>query len=61
VIQEIHHLEKHDTNSVVAASADIQYVLETSDGWFDRHHVGIGALIRTEGGSLQETYFGNRQ
>lgn len=61
VIQEIHHLEKNDTNSVVAASADIQYVLETSDGWFDRHHVGIGALIRTEGGSLQETYFGNRQ
>ena len=34
VIQEIHHLEKNDTNAVVAASANIQYVLETSDGWF---------------------------
>lgn len=57
VIQEIHHLEKNDTNSVVAAAANIQYVLETSDGWFDRHHVGVGALIRTENGSLPETYF----
>src|ERR1017187_356190 len=28
VIQEIHHLEKQDTNSVVAASQNIQFVLE---------------------------------
>lgn len=61
VIQEIHHLEKNDTNGVVAASANIQFVLETSEGWFQRHHVGIGAVIRTEKGSLQETYFQNRQ
>jgi uncharacterized protein len=57
VIQEIHHLEKNDTNSVVAASANIQYVLETSDGWFQRHHVTVGMAIRTEKGSLRETYF----
>jgi uncharacterized membrane protein (UPF0127 family) len=61
VIQEIHHLEKNDTNGVVAASANIQFVLETSDGWFQRHHIGVGAVIRTEKGSLQETYFPNRQ
>jgi uncharacterized membrane protein (UPF0127 family) len=61
VIQEIHHLEKNDTNSVVAASSNIQYVLETSDGWFGRHNVGVGMVIRTEKGSLQETYFPNRQ
>ncbi|MGA2854358.1 MAG: DUF192 domain-containing protein [Verrucomicrobiota bacterium] len=61
VIQEIHHLEKNDTNGVVAASANIQYVLETSDGWFGRHHIGVGTVIRTEKGLLQETYFGNRQ
>jgi uncharacterized membrane protein (UPF0127 family) len=61
VIQEIHHLEKNDTNSVVAASANIQYVLETSDGWFGRHNVNVGMVIRTEKGSLQETYFPNRQ
>lgn len=57
VIQEIHHLEKNDTNGVVAVSANIQYVLETSDGWFQRHFVSVGMVIRTEKGSLQETYF----
>jgi uncharacterized membrane protein (UPF0127 family) len=61
VIQEIHHLEKNDTNSVVAASSNIQYVLETSDGWFGRHHVNTGMVIRTESGSLQETYFKNQR
>jgi uncharacterized membrane protein (UPF0127 family) len=58
VIQEIHHLEKNDTNGVVAASSNIQYVLETSDGWFQRHHVNVGTVIRTEKGSLLQTYFG---
>ncbi|HEX5400410.1 MAG TPA: DUF192 domain-containing protein, partial [Verrucomicrobiae bacterium] len=59
VIEEIHHLEKNDTNGVVAATANIQYVLETSDGWFKRHNVNIGTEIRTEKGSLQQTYFPN--
>jgi uncharacterized membrane protein (UPF0127 family) len=57
VIQEIHHLEKNDTNSVVAASSNIQYVLETSDGWFGRHNVNVGSVIRTEKGSLAEAFF----
>jgi uncharacterized membrane protein (UPF0127 family) len=57
VIQEIHHLEKNDTNAVLAASDNIQFVLETSDGWFTRHNVGTGAIIRTEKGSLAETFF----
>ena len=56
VIQEIHHLEKNDTNAVLAASDNIQFVLETSDGWFARHNVGTGAVIRTEKGSLAETF-----
>ena len=60
VIQEIHHLEKYDTNSVVAASDNIQYVLEINDGWFQRHNVSTGMLVRTEIGSLQKTFFGNR-
>ena len=57
VIEEIHHLEKNDTNSVVAARDDIQYVLETKDGWFARHNIGTGIVIRTERGSLQEAFF----
>ena len=56
VIQEIHHLERNDTNAVLAASDDIQFVLETSDGWFARHNVSTGAIIRTEKGSLAETF-----
>ena len=59
-IQEIHHLEKNDTNGVVAARDDIQFVLETKDGWFQRHNISTGTVIRTEKGSLAET-FSNRQ
>jgi uncharacterized membrane protein (UPF0127 family) len=57
VIQEIHHLEKNDTNSVEAAAANIRYVLEAKDGWFARHNINPGAVIRTEKGSLTETFF----
>jgi uncharacterized membrane protein (UPF0127 family) len=60
VIAEIHHLEKQDTNAVVAATDNIQYVLEVKDGWFARHNINIGTVIRTEKGSLPETFFQNR-
>jgi len=56
VIQEIHHLEKNDTNPVVAANDNIQYVLEVNDGWFQRHNISTGTVIRTEKGSLAETF-----
>jgi uncharacterized membrane protein (UPF0127 family) len=55
-ILEIHHLEKNDTNSVVAASDNIKYVLETSDGWFARHNVTTGMVVRTERGTLAESF-----
>jgi hypothetical protein len=60
VIQEIHHLEKNDTNSVVAANDNIQYVLEVNDDWFQRHNISTGTVIRTEKGSLAETFFGRQ-
>jgi hypothetical protein len=56
VIEEIHHLEKNDTNAVEAAADNIQYVLEVKDGWFTRHNIGPGTVIRTEKGSLSETF-----
>jgi uncharacterized membrane protein (UPF0127 family) len=59
VIAEIHHLEKNDTNSVVAAADNIQFVLETKDGWFARHNINTGTVIRTDKGSLAETFFRN--
>lgn len=57
VIQEIHNLEPHNTNAVKAASENIQYVLETSQGWFQRHNIGAGTLVRTERGNLRQTFF----
>jgi uncharacterized membrane protein (UPF0127 family) len=57
VIEEIHHLEKNDTNAVVAATDNLQYVLEVKDGWFARHNINTGTVIRTEKGSLSETFF----
>ncbi len=55
VIQEIRHLEKNDAVPVEAASDNIQFVLEVKDGWFTRHNVNTGAVIRTENGSLADT------
>ncbi len=57
VIQEIHHLEHEDTNTVFSATENIGYVLETSEGWFARHRVNTGMVVRTEKGSLAETFF----
>lgn len=55
-IAEIHALKPQDTNAVVAATANIQYVLEANEGWFDRHHIGVGTLVRTQFGSLGQTF-----
>ena len=60
VIEEIHHLEKNDNVPVVAGHDNIVYVLEVNDGWFQRHNITTGMLIRTEVGSLQDTFHGNR-
>jgi uncharacterized membrane protein (UPF0127 family) len=60
VIQEIHNLQPNDTNSVTAATDRIQYVLETPQGWFQRHNINTGAVIRTERGSLNDTFFKQR-
>ncbi len=60
VILEIHQLQPHDTNSVVAATDRVQFVLETPQGWFERHHIGTNTVVRTERGSLQDTFFRKR-
>ena len=57
VILEIHNLEPHNTNAVKAASENVQYVLETSQGWFKRKNITPGTLVRTEKGTLRKTFF----
>ncbi len=56
-ILEIVPLNSFDTNSVVAKTANVQYVLEMNRGWFKRHNITEGVLIRTEKGTLRETFF----
>ncbi len=60
VILEIHDLQPHNTNEVVAATENVQYVLETNQGWFRRHHIGVGTVLRTEHGTLLDTFFRKR-
>ena len=60
-IQEIHHLEQNDTNSVVAARDDIRFVLEMKEGWFGRHNITPGTMMQTEKGSLADTFLRGRQ
>ena len=55
-IQEIHHLEQNDTNSVFSARNDIVFALETKEGWFTRHNIAPGTVITSEKGSLAETF-----
>lgn len=57
IIQEIHDLHPYDTNSVVSQTENIRFVLETPQGWFERHKIASGAAVRTEKGSLMETFF----
>lgn len=59
-ILEIHDLKPRDETSVAAGSDGVQFVLETKQGWFQRNNVGVGALVRTERGSLMDTFFRRR-
>jgi uncharacterized membrane protein (UPF0127 family) len=55
-IREIHRLERQNTRPVGAKATDIQFALETAPGWFERHGIGPGVVVRTERGSLPETF-----
>jgi uncharacterized membrane protein (UPF0127 family) len=60
-ILEIHDLQPLNETPVEASTDKIQYVLETPQGWFKKNNIGVGTLIRTERGSLQETFFRKQQ
>ena len=57
VIEEFAKLDPGDTNGVGSKSWNIQYVLELPQGWPERHNVRTGAVVRTERGSLSQTFF----
>jgi len=55
-ILEIHELHADDTNTVATDSRNILYVLEMNQGWFARHHIEPGTIVRSEAGTLEETF-----
>ncbi len=57
-ILELHDLRPQDTNPIVAGTDRVQFVLEMAQGWFGRHQVNTGALVRTAMGPLRETFLG---
>ncbi len=59
-IFQIIDMKPHDETGIPSQSDSIQFVLEVPQGWFKRHNVGVGSTVRTERGSLQETFFGNK-
>ena len=56
-ILEIRDMKPHDTTGIDSKTNHVQFVLEVNQGWFGRHHVTEGMLVRTERGTLLETFF----
>jgi uncharacterized protein len=56
VVVEIHDLQPFNTNMVESASDNIQFALETRQGWYQRHNIQPGTVVRTERGSLIDTF-----
>ncbi len=55
-LAEIVDLQPGDERGVQSQSENLQFVLEVPQGWFARHNVKTGAVVRTERGSLAETF-----
>jgi len=55
-IAEMIDLQPGDERGVSSQSGNLQFVLEVPQGWFTRHHVRTGMVVRTEHGSLRETF-----
>lgn len=56
-ILQIVDLQPGDEKGVNSWSTNVQFVLEVRQGWFDRHGISPGAIVRTEKGTLLKTFF----
>lgn len=56
-ILELHDMKPRDESSIVSKTGQVQYVLEVNQGWFQRHNVTEGMLVKSDRGTLQETFF----
>jgi len=59
-ISEIVDLVPGDEQGVQSRSDNIQFVLEVRQGWFQRHNLSTGAVVRTERGPLLQTFYPRR-
>jgi uncharacterized protein len=60
VILEIRDMEPNNTNSIVASSDNVMFVLETARDWFQRHGVRTNMVIQTERGPLVQSFYGKQ-
>jgi uncharacterized membrane protein (UPF0127 family) len=56
IIQEIHDLQPLNETSVPSQAANIQFVLEVPQGWFQRHKISPGAVVRSQFGDLKSMF-----
>ena len=56
VIQDMHDLQPRDESSVPSTADNIQFVLEVPQGWFKRHNIAAGTVVRTQLGELKKTF-----
>ena len=56
IIQEIYDLQPLNETPVVSKSESIQFVLEVPQGWFRRHKISTGAVVRTQFGELKKMF-----
>jgi uncharacterized membrane protein (UPF0127 family) len=55
-ILELVDLQPLDETPVLAASDNVQFVLEMKQGWFKRHNIPVGAVVTSETGRLKEAF-----
>ena len=56
-ILQIVEMKPQDETPIPSTANNIQFVIEVPQGWFARHHLAPGVVVRTERGTLQETFF----
>jgi uncharacterized membrane protein (UPF0127 family) len=56
MILEIHDLKPLDENPAEARSENVMFVLEVNQGWFKRHNISTGAVVRTPNGPLRAMF-----
>jgi uncharacterized protein len=50
-------MQPRNERGIPSDSDNVQFVIEVPQGWFERHDIGTGMVVRTERGSLLDTFF----